>query len=47
MPRAIIRQLKRGQIPKPEIFDNTTVFFSDIVSFTQVYFLPVNLIFES
>jgi hypothetical protein len=39
MPRAIIRQLKRGQIPKPEIFDNTTVFFSDIVSFTQVFLL--------
>ena len=36
MPRAIIQQLKRGMVPKPEIFDNTTVFFSDIVSFTQV-----------
>ena len=36
MPRAIIKQLKRGMVPKPEIFDNTTVFFSDIVSFTQV-----------
>ena len=28
--------MKKGQIPKPEVFDNTTIFFCDIVSFTSI-----------
>ena len=28
--------MKRGQIPKPEVFEKTTVFFCDIVSFTNI-----------
>ena len=36
LPRPIIKQMKRGQIPKPEVFEKTTVFFCDIVSFTNI-----------
>ena len=36
LPRPIIKQMKKGQIPKPEVFENTTVFFTDIVSFTNI-----------
>merc|ERR1711892_181889 len=36
LPRSIIKKMKKGQIPKPEVFDNTTIFFCDIVSFTNI-----------
>ena len=36
LPTAIIRQMKKGNIPKPEVFENTTIFFCDIVSFTNI-----------
>ena len=36
LPNAIIKQMKRGEVPRPEIFDNTTIFFCDIVSFTNI-----------
>ena len=36
LPKSIIQKMKRGKIPKPEVFDNTTIFFCDIVSFTSI-----------
>ena len=36
LPNAIIKQMKRGEVPRPEVFDNTTIFFCDIVSFTNI-----------
>ena len=36
LPSVIIKQMKRGLVPRPEVFDNTTVFFCDIVSFTTI-----------
>ena len=36
LPRTIIKQMKRGNIPKPEVSDNCTVFFCDIVGFTTI-----------
>jgi hypothetical protein len=34
LPRSVIRQMKRGDIPPPESFDSATVFLCDIVQFT-------------
>ncbi|XP_023333523.1 uncharacterized protein LOC111705255 isoform X2 [Eurytemora carolleeae] len=36
LPKTIIRQMKRGQVPRPVQFQSTTVFFCDIVSFTKI-----------
>ena len=36
LPPSIIKQMKRGHVPKPEVFDNATIFFCDIVSFTNI-----------
>ena len=36
LPKPIIKQMKKGGIPKPEVFENATVFFTDIVSFTTI-----------
>ena len=36
LPPTIIKQMKRGQVPRPEVFENTTIFFCDIVSFTNI-----------
>ena len=36
LPKSIIKQLKKGIVPKPEIFEKTTIFFCDIVSFTNI-----------
>ncbi|KIH67317.1 adenylate/guanylate cyclase catalytic domain protein [Ancylostoma duodenale] len=36
LPRQVVEHLKRGQSVDPEGFDNVTVFFSDVVKFTQL-----------
>ncbi|GFY76109.1 atrial natriuretic peptide receptor 1 [Trichonephila inaurata madagascariensis] len=36
LPRSVAEQLKRGKAVEPEYFDNVTVFFSDVVGFTQM-----------
>ena len=36
LPNLIINQMKKGEVPKPEVFDNTTIFFCDIVNFTNI-----------
>jgi len=36
LPRQIIRQMKKGQIPPPESFESVTVFLCDIVGFTNL-----------
>ncbi|PAV61373.1 hypothetical protein WR25_26380 [Diploscapter pachys] len=36
LPRQVAERLKLGQAVEPESFDNVTVFFSDIVKFTQL-----------
>ncbi|XP_023345413.1 atrial natriuretic peptide receptor 1 [Eurytemora carolleeae] len=36
LPRSIIRQMKRGTVPDPELFQSATVFICDIVSFTKI-----------
>ena len=36
LPKTIIKQMKKGIIPKPEMHDNCTVFFCDIVGFTNI-----------
>ncbi|VDO96536.1 unnamed protein product [Heligmosomoides polygyrus] len=36
LPRQVAAQLKRGQTVEPEGFDSVTVFFSDVVKFTQL-----------
>ena len=36
LPRLILLQMKKGQIPQPETFDSVTIFLTDIVSFTTL-----------
>ena len=36
LPAKVSKQLLQGTTPKPEAFDNATVFFSDIVGFTTI-----------
>ncbi|VDO89263.1 unnamed protein product [Heligmosomoides polygyrus] len=36
LPRQVAEQLKRGQTVEPESFDTVTVFFCDVVKFTQL-----------
>jgi hypothetical protein len=36
LPSSIVREMKHGQVPKPELFDQTTIFFCDIVGFTNI-----------
>jgi hypothetical protein len=36
LPCSIIKDMKRGAVPRPEMFDKTTIFFCDIVSFTSI-----------
>ncbi|CAL1275893.1 unnamed protein product [Larinioides sclopetarius] len=36
LPKSVAEQLKRGKAVEPEFFDNVTVFFSDVVGFTQM-----------
>ena len=36
LPRQILRQMKRGQVPQPETFDSVTIFLCDIVGFTTL-----------
>lgn len=36
LPRQIIRQMKKGQIPAPESFESVSVFLCDIVGFTTL-----------
>ncbi|KAG8201257.1 hypothetical protein JTE90_019895 [Oedothorax gibbosus] len=36
LPRSVAEQLKRGKAVVPEYFDSVTVFFSDVMGFTQM-----------
>lgn len=36
LPRQVVESLKNGEKVQPEIFDNVTVFYSDIVGFTTI-----------
>ena len=36
LPRQILRQMKRGQIPQPENFTSVSIFLCDIVGFTTL-----------
>ena len=36
LPRQIIRQMKKGEIPQPETFESVSVFLCDIVGFTTL-----------
>ncbi|GBL84777.1 Atrial natriuretic peptide receptor 1 [Araneus ventricosus] len=36
LPKSVAEQLKRGKAVEPEYFDSVTVFFSDVVGFTQM-----------
>ena len=36
LPRQIMRQMKKGQMPQPETFEKVTVFLCDIVGFTTL-----------
>ena len=36
LPRSVFRQLQNGKRVEPETFDEVTLFFSDIVSFTRI-----------
>ncbi|KFM63400.1 Atrial natriuretic peptide receptor 2, partial [Stegodyphus mimosarum] len=36
LPKSVAEQLKRGKSVEPEYFDNVTVFFSDVVGFTNM-----------
>ena len=36
LPRQIIRQMKKGEVPQPETFESVSVFLCDIVGFTTL-----------
>ena len=36
LPTSVIRKLKKGQMPKPQVFETASIFFCDIVSFTTI-----------
>ena len=36
LPTSVIQKLKKGQMPKPQVFDSASIFFCDIVSFTSI-----------
>mgnify|MGYP002045181352 CR=1 FL=1 len=36
LPRQIIRQMKKGNIPKPESYESVSIFLCDIVGFTSL-----------
>ena len=36
LPRSIIHQLKRGQVPTPQTFHSVSILLCDIVGFTQL-----------
>ena len=36
LPRQVIRQMKKGEIPQPETFPSVSVFLCDIVGFTTL-----------
>jgi len=36
LPRSVIRKMKRGDVPPPESFDSVSIFYCDIVQFTNL-----------
>ena len=40
LPTSVIQKLKKGQMPKPQVFDSASIFFCDIVSFTSISSSP-------
>ena len=36
LPKTVVESLKSGKTVKPETYDTSTIFFSDVVSFTRI-----------